>query len=205
MILLRRGLVWVAMMGLSGCAGLVSPPNAFSTYDLGRLDAAPRTPNIVPASIDVRAPSWLGSPDMQYRLDYLTPAVRQAYSESRWAGHPAEMLQRLLNIAVIGGAAETSACRMRIEVDEFVQSFESPERSHGEIVARVVLLPQRGDAAVARQVFSIQKPAPSPDARGGVQAHRDAAAALAHALTAWLDALDGSTDPAVNVREECRR
>jgi cholesterol transport system auxiliary component len=203
---LHRGLPLCLIVVLTGCTALIRAPTAFSIYDLGRIDAAAEAPHaIVPAAVEVRAPSWLATPAMQYRLDYLTPASREAYAESRWAGHPAEMLQRLLTTMLVDGAPSAGSCRLRIELDEFVQTFETAEASQAEVVARALLVGARDEAVLARGVFSISVPAPAADARGGVRAHRDAVMLLGRDLATWLDSLDGAHAPDARIGERCRR
>lgn len=189
---------------LSACAALVNAP-AYSVYDLGRVSAVPAAPStVVPAAVEVRAPSWLATSAMQYRLDYARPASREAYAESRWAGHPAEMLQRQLTAMLVDGAHRSGACRLRIELDEFVQSFESVEDSRAELAARAMLVGPRNGAVLARRVFTTRVPAPAADARGGVQAHREAVVAFGRELSTWLDGLDGAPGREGSIGERCR-
>jgi cholesterol transport system auxiliary component len=206
MSFLHRVLSLCLIALLTGCAALVRTPTAFSVYDLGRIDAAAKAPQaIVPAAVEVRSPSWLATSAMQYRLDYLTPASREAYAESRWAGHPAEMVQRLLTMMLVDGAESAGSCRLRIELDEFVQTFETAEASQVEVVARALLVGARDETVLARRVFAISVPAPAADARGGVQAHRDAVTLLGRDLAAWLDGLNGAHAPDARIGERCRR
>lgn len=206
MSFLHRVLPLCLIALLTGCTALVRPPSAFSIYDLGRIDAASEAPRvIVPATVEVRSPSWLATSAMHYRLDYLTPASREAYAESRWAGHPAEMVQRLLTMMLVDGAESAGSCRLRIELDEFVQAFETVEASQVEVVARALLVGARDETVLARRVFAISVPAPAADARGGVQAHREAVTLLGRDLAAWLDSLNGAYASDARIGERCRR
>lgn len=194
----------VVVTVLSGCAGLVTTPTAFTTYDLGGVSADVNTaPTIVPAIVEVRAPSWLSSAAMQYRLDYIAPASREAFAESRWAGHPSEMLQRLVSARLATGSPGAGGCRLRVDLDEFVQTFASPDKSQVELIARVALITPRDDFALARQTFMVRVEAPAANARGGVEAHRDGAHRFGDEISEWLNTLDDGQGRGLNIRQRC--
>ncbi|HRP74058.1 MAG TPA: ABC-type transport auxiliary lipoprotein family protein [Rhodocyclaceae bacterium] len=196
-----RSLLAFLACTLSACSSLVTAPTAFSIFDLGEPGAIADNDRVSPAHVEVRGPSWLASSAMQYRLDYQVPARREAFTESRWAGQPAEMLQRLLAAPLIGDRKNSGGCRLRIELDEFVQVFDSAQSSHARVLARVALLPPRGEAALAREYFSVRVSAPGADAAAGVQAHREAARELVGSLAEWL----GVTRQGPDTTRECRR
>ena len=203
----RHLLAAAALVMLSACAGIVTPPASFTIYDL-ELPAATVRPlertSLAPASIEVRAPSWLSSSAMQYRLDFRQPSSREVFAESRWAGHPAEMLQRHL-IVSLGTSGRTHAqCRLRIDLDEFIQRFDALDASASELVVRASLLAARDETVLVRNRFVIVTPAASADAAGGVLAHRQGARQLTDSIQAWLDALDDDTAGGLNVAERCR-
>lgn len=204
---LRCGLIVSAMMALSGCAGLVTPPTAFTLYDLGPVTSRPGSePAIVPGIVEVKAPTWLASNAMQYRLDYRSPASREAFAENRWVGHPAEMLQRLVGASFSDGAVTSGSCRLRIELDEFIQSFDSAERSDTELRARVSLVAPRDELTLATRGFVVKTRATSADAPGGVVAHREGTQQFITAVTDWLETLDREqAEGAMNGVDRCRR
>lgn len=194
----------IVVTALSGCAGLVTPPTAFTTYDLGGVsNEANGAPAIVPAIVEVRAPSWLSSAAMQYRIDYSAPASREVFAESRWAGHPSEMLQRQVSTRLATDAPGAGSCRLRVDLDEFVQSFASPEQSRTELIARVALITPRDEFTLARQTFVVRVDAPSADARGGVAAHRDGARKFGNQIVEWLNTLDDGQGRGLNIRQRC--
>ncbi len=198
-------LISALVVFVSGCAGLVTAPAAFTLYDLGPVAPIQRdTPKIVPGMVEVRAPTWLANGAMQYRLDYRSPASRETYAESRWVGHPAEMLQRLVGAQFSNGSVPAGQCRLRIELDEFIQSFASAQVSNAELRARVSLVAPRDESTLATRTFVIDTPAPSPDAAGGVVAHRNGARQFITDLGIWLDALDGEQARGLNIGERCR-
>ncbi len=189
---------------LGGCAGLGTPPNDLALFDLGLADPVPVNGVARPSSVEVRAPSWLTTSAMQYRLAYAEPLRRQTYAQSRWAATPAEMLTRALDRALLVPGAEHSGCRLRVELDEFAQVFDSAERSHVLIAARATLLPQRGESPVAGRDLNLRVPAEPADAQGGVLAARAATRALAAELGTWFESLDPGGTAGLNGRAACR-
>lgn len=189
-------------LALGGCSSLSPRPEAPALYDLGLAAAVSPSPAFVPVKVEVRAPSWLAKPAMQYRLDYRQPAQRQDFAESRWAAPPAELLERRLLQAFSVPPSAAAGCRLRVDLDEFAQVFDAAEASRAVIVARAELLPPRGENVLARRVFDLREPAPSADARGGVVAFRKAGARLAGEIATWLESADSSV---AAVRSSCRR
>lgn len=187
-----------SLMLLGGCATFVTPPSGFKVYDLGSpgslsdlkirqapgISLAPEE-GMVPISVEVRAPSWLSTSSMQYRLDFRPPSSRETYAESRWAGQPAEMLQRVLQ-AHLGTVGPESSVRLRVEIDEFIQRFDSLRSSSSEIIVRAAVLAPREERVLAREQFVIQVPTTSANAAGGVVAHQMAATQLAEEIRLWL-------------------
>lgn len=198
---MRRTLCWIVLVSalvlLAGCRGLATPPAAFDVYDLGRSNSEAQAPRLVPSRVDLISPTWLSSTAMHYRLDYLPVASREAYGESRWAGQPGEMLERLVEAGLSRQSARGSRCRLMLDLDDFVQRFESAAVSRSEIAVRVQLIAPRREAVLARESFLVAVDAPTPDAKGGVEAHRRAAGQLVDELAGWLNELVDDTDSRV--------
>lgn len=173
-------------LALGACGGLSQRPVAAAIYDLGLAEAVSPAPAVLPSQIEVRAPSWLATSAMQYRLDYRQPAQRQVFAESRWAAPPAEMLQRRLLQALSAPSSTGGGCRLRLEMDEFTQAFDAPEASTAVIIARAELLPPRGENALARRMFALREPASGADAKGGVTAFRKAGERLTNEIAGWM-------------------
>lgn len=192
------------MVGLlaSGCTQFISSPTAFAVYDFGSVDRLETPPAILPAAISVDAPTWLSSSAMQYRLEYLGTSGREAYVGSRWAGHPAEMLQRTLSAALTEGSGAAGRCRLGLHLDEFIQVFEDESRSATELVVRATLIAPRDEKVLERRTFVTRFDAPGADAQGGVFAHRQGVEAFTRQLAAWLDGLGSGGSGVV---EECGR
>ncbi|MDF1613406.1 ABC-type transport auxiliary lipoprotein family protein [Desulfurivibrio dismutans] len=206
-LLLSLNLLW-----LTGCGLVAAPPPAPAYYELRLLttegepwatavaarEAGPR--------VEVQAPSWLRSRTMQYRLAYRDDLRRREYRESRWVAEPGEMitrsLERYLSFApeLAAGSrpmvldarhrerrpALPATCRVRLTLDEFIQVFREAHDSYTLLEVRAEL-----PGAVGRRIgprwFTIRQPAASPDAFGGVDAHRRGLQQLADELRAWLE------------------
>lgn len=169
---------------LFGCA-VQGMKEEKAEYGLG--SRAP-VPSPLLRSITVSAAAWLQSQDMVYRLKYQDGNRRMVYSRSRWQASPAEMLQRHLAQALTG-EGEVGTCRLKLELDVFEQSFDSPVLSRGVIEARALLLPAGTGAPLARQSFLLAQAAGEANAQGGVAALNLAANDLAQSLAQWLHAL----------------
>lgn len=164
---------------VSACGGLPHAPAPVQLYDLGPDQQAVAEAGLI-ADVQVLAPSWLRSSAMQYRLSYASAVQRNAYAESRWAAPPAELMQGLLTRALAGGGA----CRLEVELDEFIQDYPSAGQSDGVIEARARL---RVDSRIgASRAFSLRVPSASADAAGGVAALGRAVRQLAGELQTWV-------------------
>ena len=73
---------------------------------------------------------------------------------------------------------------LRLELEEFSQVFDSAQNSRGilRLHARLV----RGRELAAQQIFSIDLPAPSANAEGGVRALAAASDEAGRRLSDWL-------------------
>lgn len=188
---------------LGACAGSGGNPAVVGHYDLGTAPRLSGAQALALRSIDVHAPSWLASPAMQYRLAYADAGRREAYAESRWAAPPAELLEVALRRRIASGESDvTSAgCRLRVDLDEFVQVFDTPTDSRAVLEARVLLQAPRSDQMLARRSLSLAKPVAGADAKGGVAAFASLTTELSSDLAFWLLKLTRET-PAL--AERCR-
>lgn len=187
-----RGLCLILLL-FCGCASV--PRNDPARYDIAPAAAGNvQSPGLALSMIEVRSPSWLLSPAMQYRLAYAQGSRREAYADSRWVAPPAELLERALTrrILVPAGRPSSGGCRLVLELDEFIQVFDAPKASHVLLEVRASLLAPHGDALLAPRAFSQQSPA-GADAQAGAAAFGIAATLLANDLGGWLDGL--ATEP----------
>lgn len=166
-------------------------------FDLGPLPAAaapaPALPPIAVAEVTV--PSWLDRPQMYYRLNYANDQQPLAYARSRWSMAPAQLLAQRVKarITQAGGVALSAADGpagvpvLRIEADDFSQSFSAPGASVGQVALRAAVY--KGRALLAQQSFTRQAPAPTADAAGGARALAAASDAAITDMMAWLASL----------------
>lgn len=187
---------------LAGCTALQLQPKPMSFYDLGLGGEPTLAASIAPAAVDVAAPPWLSTSLMQYRLGWTDPSRRRAYTQARWSAPPAEMLHVLLERGLNAGAGGTH-CRMRIELYEFQQFFESASTSTVEIVLRAGLSRPRVDHPFAVREFRARQVTTTADAAGGVAAYRLAAEQLASEIGAWVTALDREPGEGLNMATRC--
>lgn len=190
--------VLIVLLLLGGCAvgARNSPPLA--VYDFGlpaaRLPAAENWPRV---ALEVRSPAWFDSLNIDYRLAYDNPLKQREYADSRWAGAPGVLLaQRLRQQLGTVNDNGSSACLLRVELQEFSQVFASPQQSQALIQANVQLFDARRQLLVVRQL-TVERPASSGDAAGGVAALVDASNDFGVQLARWLASVDAA-------RQACR-
>lgn len=174
--------VLALVLALGACGGLPGAPRPVRVHDLG-AGAQPASQALPLASVQVLAPSWLRSTAMQYRLSYASASERHSYLESRWAASPPELIQDLLGRSLGGGGA----CKLELELDEFIQDYAETARSDAVLEARARL--RAGGTTLARSSFSLRLPAPNADAAGGVAALARGTRQLGGELAAWLAGL----------------
>ena len=194
---MRRLLMLACCLALSACypAGKRGGDSALAVYDFG--PPAPISSAIAPRSglaLEVRAPLWMDSLDIGYRLAYAEPARLRDYTRARWAGPPAQLIQQhlLRELGLRPAGQGGSNCVLRVDIDEFVQVFVDATDSHGLVQGRAQLLDRRRSLVKAYE-FRIEKPAPTPDSRGGVAALTAAVDQLGRELAAWEKALPGKS------------
>lgn len=149
-------------------------------------------------AIEVRAPLWMDSLGINYRLSYADASQLREYARSRWAGPPAQLIeQRLMQqLDLVPSGQARGKCLLRLELAEFSQVFASPADSAGLLQGRVFWLdPQRRPLAEKRLIIS--QTAASADAQGGVAALQRSVEQLANELLAWEQELlaGGQTKP----------
>lgn len=184
----RRSLVLLFSLLLTACVGQPARPVETASYDFGNLAGPWHSPGFSLAAVEVRASSWLASTAQLYRLDYDDPLRRRAYTRSRWAAPPAELLERALYRRAVFGSPDSSApgCRLALTLDEFEQRFDTAQTSRLVLEVRARLLPVRSEALLARRAFTIHGAAPSADARGSAAAAGHVVDTLTGELSAWL-------------------
>lgn len=183
-----------ALLMLAACSTLKSTPPAL--YDLGPLYVA-GTPseqlNLPSISVaETQAQSWLNNQAIYFRLAYANDQQPRPYAGSRWTMAPTLLFSQRLKsrLAQAGGvvlSASDGALNipvLRLEADDFTQTFSSADASAAQVVVRASVF--NGRTLLAQKTFSRQAPAPSADAAGGVKAFALASDAMIADMMAWL-------------------
>jgi cholesterol transport system auxiliary component len=186
--MMRPGLLCVVAL-LVGCLSQPRTPEP-ALYDLGIAPAGrPIVPstNADPSAVRIRtsARSWLDNTAMHYRLVYVDPMRILTYAYARWVAPPAELVgQRLRQrLTESGTAGLGSAHEIDIDLEEYVQLFETPTQSFGRVTADVRLL---SGASTKAATFTEQVAAQTPDAVGGVRALAAATDVLIGRIVDWI-------------------
>jgi cholesterol transport system auxiliary component len=193
---LRAGKIAVVAVGLAcaGCSIAPAPSSAVAQYDFGPAPSTNSAQGLRQSLVvyDLSAPAWLDSPFIYYRLAYEDAARPHAYADSRWVTSPAALIAIRLRgrLAAAGkggivhpadGARANHA--LRVELDEFSQVFDAPGKSRAVVRLRASVLGNR--ALIAQRSFSVERPASTPDAEGGVRALIGASDEAVEQLVAW--------------------
>jgi cholesterol transport system auxiliary component len=190
-------LLALAAAALAGCASKSPAP---ANYDFGPLPAAATTTAAAaaPAALvmaDVSGPAALDSERMHYRLLYADAQQTRPYAYNHWSGTPLQLLTQRLKARVAQAGvkvlapsdAAAGAMLLRVEVEEFAQTFSSASQSQGSIRLRASAF--RNHQLLDQRTFARSSPAASADAGGGARALAEASDALSADLLAWLATL----------------
>jgi cholesterol transport system auxiliary component len=204
--ILRSVACMLLALWLTGCATPDRPTRA-ALYDLGAGAAVPQpaaqNSALAPIALpDVDASGSLEGTAMLYRLGYADANELRPYAHARWSAPPALLVRQRLrqqlgrDRAVLDFAESAAMVRtggvapriLRIDLEEFSQSFESQSQSSGLVRLRATLLDNTaaGEKLVAQRSFVVQRPAPTADAGGGVRALAAATDAAAEEVAQWL-------------------
>ncbi|HEX8615198.1 MAG TPA: ABC-type transport auxiliary lipoprotein family protein [Telluria sp.] len=185
-----------AALLLAGCAS--EKPALNTTFDFGPAASgalAVRAPMAAVVVGEVTGSAALDSERMYYRLNYSDPLQARAYANSRWSATPLQMVtQRLKSRIAQSGAKVLSVSDasdgvpiLRLEIDDFSHHFESPAKSHGQLVLRASLF--QGHKLIDQKTFDRKTEATSTDAGGGARALAGATDTVASDVIAWLATL----------------
>jgi cholesterol transport system auxiliary component len=194
---LPAGRLAVMALGLAcGSCGIspISTPPEVTQYDFGPAPAKNPAPALRQSLLiyDVSAPGWLDSPVIYYRLAYQDAARPLAYADSRWVGSPAELIGGRVRGRLAGSGkggivhpadGTRASYALRVELDEFMQVFDAPGQSRAVVRLRASVLGK--NALLAQKNFSVERPAGTPDAEGGVRALIAASDEAVDQLVAW--------------------
>ena len=203
--MIRRAFTLATLFVLAGCSVLPDKPVREVTYDLGPnvVPDAPGTPPGTPLVLpDLEVSGALESTALLYRLGYADAFQLRPYAYARWSAPPGQLLRQRLRDhlgrerPILDSAAAASLARrggltppvLRVELEEFSQMFDSQAASQGTVRLRCTLLENSaaGERLVAQRTFTVQRPAPTADAAGGVRALSAATDGVAGEIAAWL-------------------
>jgi cholesterol transport system auxiliary component len=194
---------------LAGCSGLPDKPTRATMYDFGPgpLATQPTTRQapLLPLALDDVSTSGgaLDNMAVLYRLGYADAQQLRPYSQARWSMPPAQLVRQRVREklgqrrAVFSAGASVALNRsqnavlpllLRLDLEEFSHLFTAPNESAGLIRLRATLLEvtPAGEKLVGQRNVIVQRPAPSSDAPGGVQALTAATDAAIEEIDQWL-------------------
>ncbi|HUK05173.1 MAG TPA: ABC transporter [Burkholderiales bacterium] len=175
---MKKTLVLLSLaLPLAGCGGAAAPEPR--SYDLGLEAPAAKLPAVRVGGVRAAAP--FDGTDMFYRLAYRNASEIAAFTGSRWAAPPAEMLRKQLQRA----SAESGKCTLSVEIQEFTQVFSAKDASEG----RVELLASLSGGATRR--FAVAEGRAGADAVGGAGALARASNRAIGELAGWIAAQPG--------------
>jgi cholesterol transport system auxiliary component len=199
----------LAALALAGCSGLPDKPTRATMYDFGpgplaTLPTTRQAPLPALALDDVSTSGGaLDNMAVLYRLAYADAQQLRPYSQARWSMPPAQLVRQRVREqlgqrrAVFNAGASVALNRsqnaalpllLRLDLEEFSHLFTAPTESVGLIRLRATLVEvtPAGDKLVGQRNVIVQRPAPSNDAPGGVQALTAATDAAIEEIDQWL-------------------
>lgn len=205
---MRPSLLAGAMLALlAGCSGFIDKPQRPVLFDMGPLPPlsaqSARSDALAPLVLpDIEASGALEGSPVLYRLAYSDDHQLRAYAQSRWSAPPPQLVRQRLREQlgrqrVVLGLDESAAIDrrsvgevylLRLELEEFAQVFDTPQRSRGVVRLRATLLAptSSGEQLLGQRSIAVEGSAPTPDASGGVRALSAATDAAAADIAAWL-------------------
>jgi cholesterol transport system auxiliary component len=205
----RRALGWagffLSILLIGGCSALPDKPVRPAVYDFGPglvPKATPAAGAALPPLLlaDIEAPATVDGTAVLYRLAYADVQQVRPYAQARWSMPPAQLVRQRLRDplsqqrVVLSPAEGPAGWILRLELEEFTQVFEAPDRSVGLVRLRATLLETVNgrERLVAQRRFTAQRPAPSADAPGGVRALTAASDAAIDEIVQWLQQVPAS-------------
>lgn len=186
----------VGSLLLQGCA---TKGQRAALYDFGTMQntgSEQALPALPPISIaEIQAPAWLDNTHMFFRLNYANEQQPRPYAYSRWTMPPAQLFSQRIKsrLAQAGGAVLPTTAGivntpvLRLEADNFMQLFESAEKSTVRIELRATV--SQGSRFIGQKSFIKQLLAPTADASGEAAAMSLASDAAIEDIAAWLATL----------------
>jgi cholesterol transport system auxiliary component len=188
-------LLIILLSSFTGCSIGPEKRESPAVFDLGPQRAVPAAVARVNATLLIPVASatpMLDSLNIIYRLNYRDAGRPEAYLENRWAASPAVMLTDRLRarfasaargvVSVQDGARTDYA--LRVELEDFSQSFDTPEASKVVVRLRASLVNQETRALHAQRTFAVERSA-APNAPGAAKALSEASDAVVDEVLQW--------------------
>jgi len=190
----RRIAAFTLIVAGAGCSLAPAPGPVIANYDFGLPPEGRTTPVLRQPLLvhNVNAPGWLDSPLIYYRLTYQDVTRPQAYADSRWVSSPAELFTNRLRARLAASAGgiirpgddARAKYALRVDLEEFIQVFDAPGKSRALVRLRASVMGNR--SLIAQRDFSVERPAKTPDAEGGVRALIGASDEAVDQLIDWM-------------------
>lgn len=206
----RFGLMLLVALALGACSALPDKPLRAALYDFGpgplSTLPAPRQAPLPPLALsDISTPGGaLDNQAVLYRLAYADAQQLRPYSQARWSMPPAQLVRQRLRETLgrdraVFNAGEGPALNrgaglgatprtLQLQLEEFSHLFQSPGSSTGLVRLHATLVENTpsGEKLLAQRYFTVQRPATSADAPGGVRALTAATDAAIEEIAQWL-------------------
>ena len=147
------------------------------------------------AIAEVDAPNWLDGAGIVYRLAYKNEQELNNYAYSQLATSPANLTEdklreHLMQSAemAIAGIYTNENPTLKIRLEDFSQTFTSPEKSYVRIVFSATVFKSKN--IIAQKSFATELPAPTPNAEGAVKAFSKALDTNIENLIQWMITLN---------------
>ena len=170
-------------------------------YDLGPSPAPSggATASGAALAVDrVEANAAIDGTAIVYRLLYSGDGQQpRPYAQARWNMSPPQLVSQRLRDAfaatrpVVDVGMGLAALELRAQLDEFSQVFSAPGTSEGVVRLRVTLIAPAAQTTrlLGQHTVVVRKPAPTPDAAGGVSALRAATDEAVQQAVAWVQSV----------------
>nr|WP_255250089.1 ABC-type transport auxiliary lipoprotein family protein [Polaromonas sp. AET17H-212] len=197
-------------LALGACSALPDKPLRAALYDFGpgllSTPPATRQAPLPPLALsDIATPGGaLDNQAVLYRLAYADAQQLRPYSQARWSMPPAQLVRQRLRETLgrdraVFNAGEGPALNrsaglgatprtLQLQLEEFSHLFQSPGSSTGLVRLHATLVENTpsGEKLLAQRYFTVQRPATSADAPGGVRALTAATDAAIEEIAQWL-------------------
>jgi cholesterol transport system auxiliary component len=185
----------VVAMTFSACSLVPEKREPPTVFDLGPQNTATAFAPVINATLlipTVSASPWLDNTNIYYRLNYKDASRPEVYAQNHWTMSPAllftERLRARFAAASRGVVTAQDGAKadyaLRIELEDFSQSFDDAQRSKVSVRLRASLVDVTTRALHAQRSFIMEKPA-APNAPGAAQSLASASDAAIEALIAW--------------------